>query len=313
MNDLTNAVAVFGKPYTITRSRLGAVTKLYDDKYICDIASLKEIFSSIGEKLNEIQPIRTPEFSFLISFNDKTHHDGLATDLNSLQSIPIGKQTDRVVMRWNIAHLIDSAENELSVTIRISNPINPLIFLQAALSKSPSDIDNLEFERGATCVTVDGAGQLYADEIFLRVQNWINARNKPHAFTSAHEKYIKYEWALDQLNYTLLPFLTCLAVTLLSYNELSIKQLTAATPLIVVLFFIARSLGRKLNSMMDFWARRTRYLSLFQLTNGDQDAITKLAAKSMNSLYKLLGSTIGSFILNLAAGIFCWWLTQPST
>lgn len=49
VNDLANAVSVLGKPYTITRSRLGAVTKVFDEKYICDIPALKEIFNSIGE------------------------------------------------------------------------------------------------------------------------------------------------------------------------------------------------------------------------------------------------------------------------
>ena len=102
-------------------------------------------------------------------------------------------------------------------------------------------------------------------------------------------------------------------MTLYGYQNYDLKQLTAAGPLIVITFFVARNLGRKLNSMMDMWARRTRYLSLFQLTNGDQDAVTKLAAKSMNSLYKLVGSTAGTFLLNIGAGIICWLLTKPST
>lgn len=312
MNDLANAVSVLGKPYTITRSRLGAVTKVFDEKYICDIPALKEIFNSIGEKLSEIRAIKTPEFSFLISFSDKTHHDGLTTDLSNLQSIPTGKQTDRVVMRWSVAHQIDGFDNELSVTIRISNPINPLMFLQAALSKSPSDIDNLEFELGATCVTVDGAGQHYADEIFLRVKKWMDARSKPYAFTSINETYIKYSWFPSQFNYTLLPFLACLASALYSYKTFDEKQIGAIAPMLVISFFVLRSIGRKLNKTMDIWARKARYLSLFQLTNGDQEIISKLTAKSKNSLIKLAFASAGSLLLNIIAGIFCWWLTKPT-
>ena len=163
MNDLTNTVTTLGKPYTITKSRLAAITKVFDDKYICDLGSLREIFDHIAEKLAPLSPKKDPEFSFLISYADKTHQDGVVDDLNNLNQIPTGKQTDRVVMRWSVVHDVNGEDNDLSITIRISNPINPLVFLQAALSKSPNEIDNVEFEMGSTCVTVDGAGQSYAD------------------------------------------------------------------------------------------------------------------------------------------------------
>jgi hypothetical protein len=308
MNDLANSIAVLGKPYSVTKSRLGAITKVYDEKFICDLPALKELFQSIGEKLGEIQSIKPPQFSFLISFSDKTHQDGVTSDLQGLTSIPIGKQTERVVMRWGVQHLIDGAENELSVTVRISNPINPLVFLQAALSKSPNDIDNLEFELGSTCVTVDGSGQRYADEVFLRVQNWIRARNKPHAFVDTHETYLKHEWAIDQFNVTLFPLLCVVALSLYSL-KFELKDQIMAGPIIVVLFFTIQVFTRQLNSKMGEWARRAKMLSLFQITNGDADALTKISAKAKNSFLKLIVSAIFSFLLNIFAGIVCWRLT----
>jgi len=162
MDVLESSVAVLGRPYAITRSRLGAITKVYKEQYICDLPALKELLHSIGEKLVGLQDVKgTPTFSFLISFSDQTHHDGTAGHLQGLTTIAIGKQTQRIVMRWVLKHQIDTIDNELSITIRISNPINPLVFLQAALSKSPNEIDNMEFEMGSTCVTVDGAGHSY--------------------------------------------------------------------------------------------------------------------------------------------------------
>ncbi|MFN7938512.1 MAG: hypothetical protein U0R19_34610 [Bryobacteraceae bacterium] len=198
MEDLTNTVAVLGKPYAITRSRLGAITKVYVAQYVCDARALRELFQTIGEKLNAVPKAQTPKFSFLISFSDQTHHDGVPEDLRSMSPIPVGKETERVVIKWVVVHKIDEVDNELSVTIRISNPVNPLVLLQAALSKSPSDLDNFEFERGSTCVTVDGAVQGFADEVFLRVQRWIEARNKPHSALSVDKVYSKYEWYIDQ-------------------------------------------------------------------------------------------------------------------
>lgn len=308
MSMIANQIAVFGKPYTLTRSRLGAVTKVFGDKYVCDVSSLKELFASISSKLTELPLIGSPTFSFLMSFADKTHHDGLAEELTQLQSIPIGKQTDRVVLRWEAKNRIDGFDNEISITVRISNPINPLLFLQAALSKSPSDIDNLEFEQGATCVTVDGSGQLYAEEVFLRIKNWIDARDKAHAFTSLPEIYLKREEFIDHFTAEVFPFLVTLGIILHSFSATDLKRALECAVITVLFYFLLRAWGRALCRRMSHWARRTQYISLFQLTNGDRDSVTKLAAKSKNSFIKLSSSLMLSFVLNVVAGAVCVWL-----
>lgn len=308
MNELAHAVAIFGRPYAITRSRLGAITKVYPERYICDLGSLKELFQSIGEKLAGLKVKGTPSFSFLISFSDQTHRDGVATDLSGLTTIPIGKQTERTVMRWVVKHDIEDFENELTITVRISNPINPLVFLQAALSKTPSDLDNMEFEMGSTCVTVDGAGQGYADEIFLRVKSWMEARNKPHPFIEIEKIYSKFEWWIDQLSVSLLPLLVIAALSLYMASKVTQPQQITSIPILMALFFVIQAVGRKLNGKMSVWAKKSGHMSVFAITNGDQDAITKNAASAKNGFLKLIGSGALSFSLNIAAGIVCWWL-----
>ena len=307
MNDLSTSVAVLGRPYAVTHSRLGAITKIFQERYLCDLSSMKELTRSIGEKLSELKIQGTPAFSFLISFSDQTHHDGPMQDLQSLTTIPIGKKTERVVMRWIVTHELEGAPNELSVTIRISNPINPLVFLQAALSKSPNEIDNIEFEMGSTCVTVDGAGQAYADEIFLRMSKWLEARNKPHPFVEIGKFYSKYEWWIDELTHSLLPLLVVGSLSLLLAKYFASAQLTAL-PVLIGIFFVIRTVAGKINSRMGWWAKRSSTLSLFAITNGDQDAITKMAAVAKNSLIKLVVVGVLNFGLNVAAGVFCWWL-----
>jgi uncharacterized membrane protein HdeD (DUF308 family) len=312
MNDLVNSVAVLGRPYAITKSRLGAVTKVYNDKYICDLPALKELFQGIGEKLSTIQHAKQPEFSFLISYADKTHQDGVAPDLNELSSIPIGKITDRIVMRWGVFHEIDGVENEISITVRVSNPINPLVFLQAALSRSPNEIDNAEFEMGSTCVTVDGAGQVYSDEIFLRVQNWIDARNKPHAFVGINDIYSKFEWYIDQIAESLLPLLIVAYLSIYSAQNLELNYQISSVPILISLFIVLRGITKKVSIKMAEWSQKSKHIGLFQITNGDIDAITKMAARAKNGALKLVVTGSISIALNIVAGIALWYLLPPA-
>ncbi len=310
MTNLVDTVAILGKPYSITRSRLGAITKIYKDQYICNIEALHNIFDDISDKISFITPTRSPAFSFLISYSDKTHHDGVSVDLFSKTKIPTGKQTERVVMSWRIYHLIDEIENELSITIRISNPINPLIFLQAALLKSPADIDNLEFEMGSTCVTVNGAEQNFADEVFLRVQKWIDARYKPHSFFPVHAFYLRHEWKIDQLSLNLFPLMLTCVLAFGSLKYLSQQAFLVSIPINIAIFQIAQNIFKRLAQKMSNWAMSSKHVSLFQLTTGDIDCQTRQAAKAQNSTLKLLASIAFSFIMNITAGIICWWLTK---
>ncbi|MBI1245938.1 MAG: hypothetical protein GC202_13125 [Alphaproteobacteria bacterium] len=313
MTDLTNAVAVLGRPYAITRSRLGAITKVYSDRYICDVPALKELFNSMDEKLRGITNVTGQAFSFLISFADQTHHDGVTADLMSMSQIPIGKVTERVVVKWSVVHEIDGAPNDLSVTIRVSNPVNPLIFLQAALSRSAAELDNFEFELGSTCVTVDGANQAFADEVFLRVKRWLEARSKPHSFMPLHKIYKRWEWAFDQLSISLLPLIVAVTASAWLWKQKDTSLQASLIPSIFAGLIVIQMLGARLNMKMAKWVRKTNTFHLFQITNGDCDSLTRQVAQANSNALKFFLSAAFAFLLNLAAGIVCWWMLPSGT
>lgn len=308
MSELVNTLAVLGRPYVVTRSRLGAVTKVFHERFICDLTAIRELFQSVSEKLSTLPRKDQPAFAFLISYTDSTHQDGGFSDLNASGTLPIGKHTERVVMRWSVKHEIEGAENELSVTVRVSNPVNPFVFLQAALSKSPTEIDNMEFELGSTCVTVDGANQAYADEVFLRIQKWLDARGKPHPFINVAPYYARFEWLLDQLNASLFPLLGVACASLAFSLRYSQEQQLVASPTLVALFFCFQAVGRKTNQKMAAWARKSSGTSVFSITSGDVDAVTRMIARAKNSTMKLVIVAIFGFVLNVLAGIVCYLL-----
>lgn len=303
MNEVANIDALVGKPYSVTRSRLGAVTKLFEDKYICDLGAIKELMQSIGEKASEISHARCPEFTFLISFDDKTHRDGVLQDLDDWKSIPIGKKTDRVVMRWDAYQDINGVENNVSVTVRISNPVNPLIYLQAALSKSPNEIDNMEFELASTCVTVNGARQAYADEIFLLVQNWIKARKKPHSFLGVGEVYRNHSGVFNSINSSVIPLVSVSVISIAVSRRLGVDDQITIMPMIIGFFFVIRSFAKWLNKKMVRWSAKSQNISLFEITNGDKDNLTRIAAQANNSAAKLIGAWVFSFTASVAGAV----------
>jgi len=148
----------------------------------------------------------------------------------------------------------------------------------------------------------------YADEVFLRVKNWMEARNKPHASINVKKFYSKYEWWIDQLNCSILPLFATAAISLYLSGRVSQSMQLTIMPVLFGIFIVLQTIGRRLNRSMAEWAEKAGTLSLFAITNGDQDAITKNAALAQNGVIKLVTTASLSFILNVAAGLFCWFL-----
>lgn len=297
-----NKLPVMAKPFALTKSNLGALTKLFDAKFICNETGVHELHQMISEKINYLHPT-SGGFQYLISFSDNTHleHSNISTFSNSIKNN--SKTTERLVLKWTIIHKIGEEDNELTIIIRITNPINPLAYLQAALSKTPQDIDDLSFEGGTVSVSTDGAGQIVAEEIFSITGKWIESRPAPQYITTINKTINEHKNKISFLNYWFLP--TMIA----SMFFMTLWKHTPQNLMIPILFgaFITNSYLRtamySLNRKIHNWCRRSDVFSAFLLTGGDTNQQAAYASYSKISLIKLVTVTIGSFLLSVGASI----------
>ena len=310
MSTLIQTTAPLSRPYIYKKSRLTATTKVYTAKYVCDLKAIKLLLDKANEKLLEKSRIEDQEFNFLISFTDNTHSDGEIGDILNDINLDTDKKTERIVMNWKIVYYEANSLNELEVTVRISNPINPLAFLQAALSKNPNEIDNIEYELGSTCVTVEGADQAYAEELFLRINSWLEARTKPYKSLDVSGFYKKYEWFLDQSIISLIPIFLTTIISFYFSKNIDIKTQLALVPVFVASFFVLKSIGVKIVNRMTVWARRADFVGLFNITEGDKGYMNEMLSNAQNGSMKVVATLIISVIINIGSGVICWYLIK---
>lgn len=300
---------IMARPFAVTRSRLGVVTKLFDTNFLCNESSVYDLYGAICEKLNYLRPERSA-FQFLISFDDKTHfeHHDIKRLAHAITNN--SKVTDRLILKWMITHKLEPSDepNELTLIVRIANPVNPLMFLQAALSKSVQDIDNLEFEGGSVSVSIDGAGQTTAEEIFAIVGRWIESRPQPQYITSLHHVISNHREKIAFANYWLLPILGACIFFLVLWKHTPDRLLTPVLFSAVIANYYVRAIASKMNEKIRRWCRFSLMLNMFSLTGGDTNQQEKIAAKSKNSSIKLIIVTTCTFVLNVAAGIIASWV-----
>jgi hypothetical protein len=298
---------VMARPFSAARSKLGTVTKLYGSKFLCNEMGIHELYNLVLEKLGTINP-ESGGFQFLVSFDDRTNYEH--HDINELDHVVKnnGKTTERLTLKWVAIHKIEEEEHELTIVLRISNPVNPFLFLQAALSKSPNDIDNLEFENGSVSVSVDGASQIMAEEIFSIIGRWVDSRPQPQYVTSLHDIISKHQEKIAFLNHWLLPLLIAGIFFLLLWKHTPSEMLIPVLFVAVISNYYLRHIGSMLNGKIQRWCHFSMLFSIFSLTGGDNNQQAKFASRSSNSLIKLLVVTALTFVLNVVAGITVTWL-----
>lgn len=305
MQDLTKTLA---KPYVVTRSRLGSTTKVIEDKFICSPRELRRLFSAVSEKVVSFSPSKAG-FQYLVSFTDGMHHENSSLDTLEERLEGSEKKTEKLILNWKIAHEIDDVENEMAITVRISNPMNPLVMLQAAFSEDHSDIDRLAFEDGSVSVSINGATQNTAEEIFSIVQRWASGCPKPASITGLNETIFKHHGKISFLNYWIFPSLF-VAVAFLLLKDMGSDRVQAYGFLAFASFMMIRAAAQHINHKLEWWCRIGRKFSMFMITGGDLNQQTKIAAKSRNGTIKAVASSGISFVINLAAGAVLLYLTN---
>lgn len=300
--DLEKMAPILAKPYSVSRSKLGTTTKVIPERFICSHREIGILYDAISEKISSVNP-EAGAFQYLISFTDRTHYENNDLALLERQMSKTGKYTERLLLTWFVKHKIDGIDNELAITVRISNPLNPFLMLQAALSKSVDDIDNLEFEMGTISLSVNGATQTTAQEIFELVSRWASACPQPQSITKLNKILSKNREKIQFANLWLLSLMYAIA-TFLYLQSIDYSKSAPYIFLSISVFFLIRNMAMKANDRINYWASESQKFSLFLLTGGDSNQQTKFSANARNSTIKLIGSAVASFCLNVAAGVF---------
>lgn len=308
MIDMQDMAASLSVPYAVTRSKLGSTTKVIDDKFICTPKEIAILHDSIGEKLKQFQPTKAG-FQYLVSFTDCTHYENNKLQLIEEMLSSSSKKTEKLILNWVIAHEYDQVENEMSITVRISNPMNPFAMLQAMLSKDHSDMDRLDFEDGCVSISINGATQSSAEEIFSIVSRWAAGCPQPQSITGINKLITKNFSKIEFLNYWVFPALFIVA-SYFYLIKLPVETVQAHGIVLFSLFIYVRSASKKFNNKIERWCMTSRRFSLFLVTGGDSNQQTEISAKSRNSMIKLVSSVVSSFLLNIAAGYVIYLFTS---
>lgn len=303
MKNLMNLATPLSPIYSSARSNLGSTTKVIDEVFFCSSKEIDVLNSQLTEKIDQLSPNKYG-FQYLISFTDGTHHENrdLKVLKEALSSSP--KKTEALILNWTLGHVHEGgAEDEINITVRLSNPGDPFAVIKALMSsKDHLEMDKMKYQDGTVSVSINGATQILAEEFFAIVVRWAKSCPQPHSITKINETISKNSGKIEFLNYWVFPILFTIVVyqyLLTAVGGQGYATLFASISCLILLRQAIQSFNEKLKSLC--W--RSRRFSLFIITSGDSNEQTRIASLSRNSMFKLVGSVIVSFAVNIAAGI----------
>ena len=229
------------------------------------------------------------------------------------------KTTREVRLKWQFLLSVQGYEmpQQHALTVKLCADARPLEVLQAMLSKHPADEDESVVNFAPTTARVDFISNSLATELLAVVENWNSGLRRPEARSDLMSKLDEKKEMIGALIDYSTPLLVALAsigfLRFLFLGQQSSNQalsLAAATGMMqwLMLSLVAIYLSNKVSN---FLAKRAygaldKYgmFAMFKLTNGDQIHIEKLERANTKQVRKFVASVLGSFSLNVAAGVF---------
>jgi len=281
-------------------------------------ACIADLHEQVNEKLRN-HHIEALVASADISFEDRTTIQfGVWAEFEAFRwTSP--KTTREVRLKWQFLLSVQGYEmpQQHALTVKLCADARPLEVLQAMFSKHPADEDESALNFAPTTARVDFISNSLALELLAVVENWNSGLKRPEARSDLMSKLDnKKELIAAVIDYSTPVLFALASIGLLRYLFLSQQtpnqglSLVAATGMMqwLMLTLVAIYLSNKVSN---FLAKRAcgaldKYgmFAMFKLTNGDQIRIEKLLRANTKQVKKFAVSVLGSFALNVAAGVF---------
>lgn len=297
-------------------------TELFKNPVLIAPKDLESLAQKVSAKLNQLRvDAKSILMKTIITFDkDRTYQ---LIGWNQLYSYKweIPERTNAIVLTWEFMYKLDEhCKPELHIlSVRITESINPMQFLRAALSSDRDEIERLDIKMAPVACEVDYVDNLLSRELVRIVSEWHQALRKPVPLTGIGEQIQKYQRyilrTVDLSLEILMPFAYFSAVYIWFHSHfeqpLTTKFIAYGLTFVMVFIFVARitaRFSRWMASLIERNIERMGRFPIFELTSGDQNNQTEALSKISASTYKFWGGIVVSFAINIVSAIFTFYV-----
>lgn len=256
--------------------------------------------------------------SAYLSFEDKTAIDfgGWAEFEAFRWTSP--KTTKEVRLSWQFLLSVQGYElpQQHALTVKLCADAKPFELLQAMLSKHPAEDDNSPINFAPTVCRVDFISHSIGQELITVVEDWNAGLPQPDTRSDFFSKLEDHKKSIAQLIDYSTPVLFAIASLGLLRKIYPAAQ--ANDPMTVgiavglmswligslIAIYLSEKVSKHLANSAHQALDKYGMHSMFRLTNGDENRHNKIKSANQKQVRTFLTSTILSFALNVAAGIF---------
>ncbi|MBA4381871.1 MAG: hypothetical protein C0406_04830 [Sideroxydans sp.] len=299
-----------------------SLTELFPDPILVSPKDLANIAQRVSAKLKQL---RVEENCILlktiITFDqDRTYQLIGWRQLNNF-NWDISERTKSIVLNWEFLYKPDDySKPELHIlSVRITESINPMQFLRAALSSDRDEMEKLQMRLAPVTCEVDYVDNLLSRELVTLVNEWHGALRKPAPLTGIGGLIQKYQRGISKtvdLSLELvLPFAYFSGVYIWFHGQfeqtLTTTFVAYGLTFVMVFIFVARVTARFSSWMarlIEKHIERMGKFPIFELTSGDENNQTKAISKISASTYKFWFGIAVSFAINVASAVFTFYV-----
>lgn len=296
--------------------------ELFPDSIQLELKDIGKLTEQIGSKLAQLRvDANSHSMKAVISFNKGRSYQLVGWNQIRNFNWDIPERTNAVILTWEFFYNRDEGSDpELHViSVKVTESLNPMQVLRAALSRDREDMDSLEIRMAPVVCEIDYHDNLLSRELVQIVSTWHKSLRRPAPLLGIG-KFIqkKQERISTSIQYSLellVPIAYIAGIYLWMHNqfesELTTQYLSVCTFFILLFFFVTRisdRIARWLSTVTSRSIDRMGRLPIFELTNGDNNLQTEAYAKVTTSTYKFWATITVSFLINIASTIFTFYV-----
>jgi len=291
--------------------------KIFSRPIRVTLQSLIDLDGRVHEKLSAHQ-LNGMVASVDVAFDENTTIEfGTLSDFES-HRWTTGKTTREIRMRWQFLMAIKGYEipQQHALTIKLCSDARPIEILQALLSKHPGEDERSIISSAPLVARVDFISATVGQELIAVVGDWSDGLQGPIRPNKVIELAVKRKKEIEAMICHATPVLLALSSIAYLHRLFESSSMPATLSIsdgiklmswlmyTLIVLYVSQKMARSLAKTSMNSLQKIGVYSVFALTNGDSMRQQTLDRINKRLLIRFVASSVLSFIINVASGVF---------
>jgi len=304
--------------FRIITARQNQLVEIFPNPVYINIRDIGELNELLRRKASAYELLNN-SFTCIVSYVKLRTQQIVSWEQFSKETWATSEIIESLTLRWEfiIKFPGEAKPCPFMVTVRCATTPRPQDMIQFLFSKDEEEIDLMQLKTATMSCKVDFSEPMISQELLDIVAGWNRARRSPESSLPGLKWCCHRSHHIANIIRKITPIITFGA--LLAYYSNYANKFDSSQPathgfmaysliwlsLALISFYVSGYMAKKVGDKIEKSLNGMLRFHVFEITHGDKQRLTKMAAETSKSFWKFIGSGLLSLLWNIIATYLC--------